>query len=193
MDYTLILQNIGRHIQLDASEEQFFCSLLKSATIRRKEFLLRAGEICRYENFIHKGCLRTYALDKYGNEHIAMFAIEDWWTGDMYSFLTQQPGQYYIDAVEDTEIWQISKPDLEQLYVKIPKFERFFRILLQNAFIAQQQRIVQNLSFTAEQRYHAFIAQYPKLEQRLTQRQMAAFLGITPEFLSMLRRKAANK
>lgn len=193
MPTDLILQNISRHIQLDKTESDFFISLLQSKKLKRKEFLLKHGDICKTENFIVKGCLRTYTIDENGFEHIVMFGIEDWWVGDLYSFLTQSPATYIIDALEDTEILQISKSDLDKLYERVPKFERFFRLILQNAFIAQQQRINQNLSFTAEQRYLDFITKHPNLEQRLSQKQVSAYLGITPVFLSMLRKKLSRK
>ncbi|HEY8893995.1 MAG TPA: Crp/Fnr family transcriptional regulator [Niastella sp.] len=193
MNPELILKNVAKHIQLNKEEEDYFVSLLQHKTIPRKGFLLRQGEICKTENFIIKGCLRTYSLDDNGFEHIVLFGIEDWWVGDLYSFLTQSPANYFIDALEDTEVLQISKPNLDKLYEKVPKFERFFRIILQNAFIAQQDRINQNLSFTAEQRYIEFINKYPQLEQRIPQKQVAAYLGMTPVFLSMLRKKLASK
>jgi CRP-like cAMP-binding protein len=137
--------------------------------------------------------LRTYTLDANGFEHIVMFGIEDWWVGDLFSFLTQKPSAYFIDALEDSEVLQISKTNLDKLYERVPKFERFFRLILQNAFIAQQERINQNLSYTAEQRYLEFVKKYPHLEQRLSQKQVSAYLGITPVFLSMLRRKLIKK
>lgn len=193
MDTDLILRNISRHIQLDQSETDFFISLLHTKKLKRKEFLVKQGDICKTENFIVKGCMRTYTIDENGFEHIVMFGIEDWWVGDLYSFLTQSPATYFIDALEDTEILQITKSDLDKLYDRVPKFERFFRLILQNAFIAQQQRINQNLSFTAEQRYLSFITKHPDLEQRLSQKQVSAYLGITPVFLSMLRKKQARK
>ena len=193
MNTDLILQNIGRHIHLDKTESEFFISLLETKKLKRKEFLLKQGNICKTENFIVKGCLRTYTIDDNGLEHIVMFGIEDWWVGDLYSFLTQNPATYFIDALEDSEILQISKVNLDKLYARVPKFERFFRLILQNAFIAQQQRINQNLSYTAEQRYLDFIKKYPQLEQRLSQIQVSAYLGITPVFLSMLRRKLSRK
>jgi CRP-like cAMP-binding protein len=192
MDTDLILKNIARHIQLDADETHFFLSMFQVKHLKKKEFLLRQGEICKNENFIIKGCLRTYTIDDNGFEHVLMFGIEDWWVGDLLSFLTQTPATFFIDALEDTEILQISKHNLDVLYEKVPKFERFFRIMLQNAFIAQQQRINLSLSFTAEQRYLDFILKHPNLEQRLSQKQISAYLGITPVFLSMLRRKLAN-
>ena len=188
-----IIKNISQHIQLNDGEVDYFLSLLQPRNIKRKEYLLRPNEVCKYESFITKGCLRTYTIDNTGLEHIVMFAVEDWWTGDLYSFLTQTPGNFIIDALEDTELLQISKSDLEKLYEEVPKFERFFRIILQNAFVAQQQRINQNLSYTAAERYLHFIKRYPQLEQRLPQKQVAAYLGITPEFLSMIRRKLAWK
>ena len=193
METDLILQNISRHIQLDKTEEDFFVSLLQSKKLKRKAFLLKHGDICRTENFIIKGCLRTYTIDENGFEHIVMFGIEDWWVGDLFSFITQNPTTYFIDALEDTEILQISKANLDRLFERVPKFERFFRLILQNAFIAQQNRINQNLSYTAEQRYLDFIKKYPQMEQRLSQKQVSAYLGITPVFLSMLRRKLSRK
>lgn len=193
MHTELILQNISRHIQLDTTETDFFISLLQCRKLKRQEFLLKPGDICKTENFIVKGCLRTYTIDKNGFEHIVMFGIEDWWVGDLFSFLTQSPATYFIDALEETEVLQISKANLDKLYDRVPKFERFFRLILQNAFIAQQLRINQNLSFTAEQRYLDFITKHPKLEQRLSQKQISSYLGITPVFLSMLRRKLSNK
>lgn len=193
MNTDLILQNIGRHIQLDQAETDFFVSLLQTKRLKRKEFLLMQGDICMTENFIVSGCLRTYTIDDNGFEHILMFGVEDWWVGDLYSFLTQSPATFFIDALEDTEILQISKINLDQLYGRVPKFERFFRLIIQNAFIAQQQRINQNLSFSAEQRYLDFILKYPQLEQRLSQKQVSAYLGITPVFLSMLRKKLSQK
>ncbi|HRI59792.1 MAG TPA: Crp/Fnr family transcriptional regulator, partial [Saprospiraceae bacterium] len=160
--------------------------------LKKKEFLLRAGEVCRYESFVLKGCLRNYYLDDKGDEHILQFSVEDWWTSDLYSLLTQTPATQFIDALEDSSVALFDKDDLERLYHQVPKFERFFRIMLQNAFIAQQQRILQNIGSTGEERYLAFRKKYPSLEQRLPQHQIASFLGITPEFLSKIRGKLAK-
>lgn len=193
MDFDLIIEHVNRHIQLNKVETEFFISLLQPKKLKRKEFLLKQGNVCRTENFIVKGCLRTYTVDENGFEYILMFGVEDWWVGDLYSFLTQTPASYFIDALEDSDVLQISKDNLDKLYEHVPKFERFFRLIIQKAFIAQQNRIHQNLSFSAEQRYLEFIKKYPQLEQRLSQKQVSAFLGITPVFLSMLRRKLANK
>ncbi len=185
--YDLILKNISRFITLTPEEEQYFTSLLKIKKLRKKQYLLQEGEINRYDYFVNKGCLRTYTIDEKGLEHIVQFSIEDWWAGDMYSFLTQTPARYTIDALEDTELLCLEKNALEELYVKIPKFERFFRHLLQNAFVSLQERITANLSQTADERYCNFINKYPLMEKRLPLKQIASYLGITPESLSRIR------
>jgi CRP-like cAMP-binding protein len=186
------MKNISRHIQLDNKEIDFFKSILQTKKLKRKEFLLKPGEISKTENFIHTGCLRTYTVDANGFEHILMFAIEDWWTGDLHSFLTQSPATYYVEAIEDTEVIQYTKENLEKLLIQVPKFERFYRIMLQKSLISLHQRVSQNLSLSAEERYLNFIKKYPHLLERLSQKQVAAYLGITPIFLSMLRKKLAT-
>ncbi len=188
-----ILHNVSKHINLNESEAEYFISLLKHKTIRRRQFLLRSGEISKHETFVVKGLLRAYTIDKSGYEHVAMFAMESWWVSDLYSFLTQSPGNQNIDALEDTDVLQIEKADLEKLYLQVPKFDRFFRILLQNAFVANQQRIIASISQTAEEQYLAFIKKYPSLEQRVPQHQVASYLGITPETISRIRRGSMFK
>ncbi|HEX9980875.1 MAG TPA: Crp/Fnr family transcriptional regulator [Flavobacterium sp.] len=188
-----ILGNVSRHVSLDPEEAEFFLQLLQRRSIKRKSYLLQEGDISRFENFVTKGCLKMYSVDKNGFEHVVMFAIEDWWVGDLYSFLSETPTSFYIEALEDTEILQISKPDLDRLYERVPKFERFFRIMFQKAFIAQQQRINLNLSANAEERYLTFLKKFPHLELRLPQKQIAAYLGMTPEMVSIIRRKTAKR
>jgi len=192
MDTALLLQNISKHISLNKVETDFFISLLQFRNVKKKELLIREGDIVRHEHFVLKGCFKSYSVDDKGDEHIILFAPEDWWMGDLYSFLTEKPSRFYTEAMEDSEIAIISRISLQQLYEQVPKFERFFRILFQNALVAQFQRIDQNLSMAADEKYLQFRDKYPQLEQRLPQKQIAAFLGITPEFLSMIRRKMAN-
>jgi len=185
--YDLILKNISRFITLTPEEEQYFTSLLKPKKLKKKQYLVQEGDIVRYDYFVNKGCLRTYTIDEKGLEHVVQFSIEDWWTGDMYSFLTQTPARYTIDALEDTELLCLEKNALEELYLRMPKFERFFRHLLQNAFVSLQERISTNLSQTADERYCTFIDKYPLMEKRLPLKQIASYLGITPESLSRIR------
>ena len=193
MNTNLILKNVSKHINLDQTEIDFFISLLEYRKIKKKELIIREGDVVRHDHFVLQGCFKTYSVDDKGDEHIIMFAPEDWWTGDLYSFLTERPSGFYTEALEDSEILQISKTNHEILYDKVPKFERFFRIIFQNALVTQFNRIDQNLSMTADEKYLEFRIKYPQLEQRLPQKQIAAFLGITPEFLSMIRRKMMTK
>lgn len=193
MNAELILKNVSRFINLDTSEVDFFISVLQGKTFKKKEFLLQPGEVCKYQIFVTRGCLKNFIIDNKGFEYIGMFAVEDWWTGDMHSFITQTPATSFIEALEDTEVLLISKQNLETLYETVPKFERFFRILFQNSLVTQVQRINQSVAYTAEERYLSFIKKYPKLEQRIRQKQMAAYLGITPEFLSVIRKRQQKK
>lgn len=191
--YQRILNNIARLIRLTEEEEQYFTSLLQTKKLRKRQYLLQEGDVCRYEHFVNSGCLRTYHIDEKGVEHVVQFAPEDWWIGDMYSFITQTPARLTIDALEDSEIFYFDKAAEEKLFAQVPKFERFFRLLLQNSFVAQQNRILSTMSDPAEERYRKFVARYPHLEQRLPQHQIASYLGITPESLSRIRRQWANK
>jgi len=193
MKYDLILKNIARHVTLDKKEVDYFISLLEVRKLKKKGYLLEPGEVCLYEHFVTRGCLKSFTVDSNGFEHIGTFAVEDWWTGDLHSFLTQTPSTYYVQALEDSELFQISKTNLEQLYSQVPKFERFFRILFQKSLIASLEKNMQNISYPAEDRYLHFINKYPKLEQRISQKQMASYLGITPVFLSMVRKKLSKK
>jgi CRP-like cAMP-binding protein len=134
---------------------------------------------------------RTYDVDAKGQEHIVHFGLEDWWVGDLYSFLTDTPSNYNIDCLEDTEALQITRANLETLYQSVPKMERHFRILVQNAFIASTRRISATLAKSALERYQEFINRYPHIEQRVPNHQIASFLGITPQSLSRIRSQAA--
>lgn len=189
MSFTLLLSNIARHVSLTEEEKEVFTTLLKSKSLAAGEFLLREGDVCKYESFVVKGCLKTYYLDENGLEHIIDFSIEEWWADDLYSLLTQTPSRSNIKAIEDTDILQIVKTDLELLYKEVPKFERFFRILFQNAFITQREQINQALAASAEERYLMFIKKKPYAEKRFSQKDIASYLGVTPQFLSTLRKK----
>lgn len=189
MNFDLLITNISKHISLSAEEIEFFTSLLKSRSLASGEFLLREGDICKYESFVVKGCLKTYYLDENGFEHIIDFSIEEWWADDLYSLLTQTASRSNIKAIEDTNILQIGRTDLELLYQKIPKFERFFRILFQNAYITQREQINLALSASAQERYLLFIKKKPYAEKRFSQKDIASYLGVTPQFLSTLKKK----
>ena len=191
--YDLILSNVSKHIQLAHDEVTFFTSLLRYRKIRKRQYLLQAGDVSHYENFVTKGCLRAYTVDEQGAEHIIMFGLEGWWISDLYSFLTNTPASQNIDALEDSEVFSIERSDLELLYEKVPKFNKFFLKLLQNAFVAHQRRILASISQSAEEQYSEFIAKYPSIEQRVPQHQIASYLGLSPETVSRIRRTKAHR
>jgi len=188
----LILKNISKHISLNEEETAYFISLLKYKEIAKKDRLLKEGEICKNINYVHSGALRAFYNHKGDKEATIMFAIADWWITDMYCFVGQKPAMMYIEAIEDSCLFQLTKQNLDMLFVKVPKFEKFFRILMQNAYIREQLRILQNLSQSAEERYDSFLSKYPQIAQKITQKQIASYLGITPEFLSALRKNKAK-
>ena len=187
MIHDLILSNISKHISLDQEEISWFVSIIRQQQVSKKEFILREGQICKNISFVHSGILRAYYLDREGKESTIMFAMEDWWITDMFCFINQLPAMLNIAAVENGCIFQLQKSDLDDLYFKVPKFERFFRIIMQNAYIREQLRVIQNLSLPAEERYNNFLAKYPQVAKNVTQKQIASYLGITPEFLSAIR------
>jgi len=189
---SLLKQNIASHISLSEAETEAFCNLFQQKIIKKKSFLLREGEVCKFEGFVTKGLFRVYHIDQNGFEQILYFAIENWWVTDIDSFTNEKPSQLYIEALEDSTVLIISKKDKEFAYTNLPKIEKLFRVMTQKTHVALQRRMIDNLSKTADQRYLDFIEKYPIIYSRLTNLQMAAYLGISHEFLSKIRRKLAG-
>jgi CRP-like cAMP-binding protein len=185
--FQLILSNVAKHITLDDKETSGFTSLLRKISVAKKDVLLRQGEICKNIYFVNSGALRAYYSDKHDKETTIMFGVADWWITDMYSFLNRQPALMHLEALEASEVLELSRSNMDRLYVDVPKFERFFRIIIQNAYVREQVRVIQDLSMTAEERYWIFLKKYPQIAKRVTQKQITSYLGITPEFLSAIR------
>lgn len=192
MDFDLILKNIAKHVTLEKAEIDHFISLLTVREVSKKKFLLQEGEACTSINYVHSGILRAYCYDKEIHERVIMFAVQDWWITDIQGFSTGKPAIVNIEAIEDSVVLELQKDDLDELYLKVPKFERVFRILMQNSYIREQLRTTQNLTLTAEERYVNFLAKYPHVYQRVPLKQIASYLGITPEFLSVIRKKKTD-
>jgi len=185
----LLKENILKHISLSLNELEAFVNLFEKKEISKKEFLLKEGEVCRFEGFVNKGLLRVYHIDKNGFDQILYFAIENWWITDIDSFTNGTPSQLSIEALEDSQVLVISKKDKEFAYANLPKVEKLFRVMTQKTHVALQRRMIDNLSKTADQRYIEFSTKYPQLIQRLSNIQIAAYLGITNVFLSNIRKK----
>lgn len=187
MEYDPVLNNIARHIALEPGEKDLFLSLVTSHELPKKTILLREGQVCNQLSYVSSGALRAYYVDKSGKESTILFAVADWWITDMYCYLNHRPAMMYIETLEPSRIIQINKTNHDELYKRVPKFERFFRILLQNAYTREQLRIIENLSLSAKEKYDSFLRKYPQVAKVVTLKQIASYLGITPEFLSTIR------
>jgi CRP-like cAMP-binding protein len=187
-----LLSYFDRLILLNENEKNLVIEKFHSRLFRKRQYVLQEGDVCTQFYFIVRGCLKMFKIDEKGNTHILQFATEDNWIVDLGSFHGLKLSTLNIDALEDTVVFQISRDDLISLYTQAPKFDRIFRVLLENSFVRLQERLLQNISSTAEERYQSFIEIYPHLINRLSQVQIASFLGITPEFLSRLRNKRSK-
>ncbi|WP_316634038.1 Crp/Fnr family transcriptional regulator [uncultured Flavobacterium sp.] len=188
-----LLDHIGSRISLNAEEQEQVCAMFSPRVLLPRQYLLSQGDICHYETYVCKGFLRSFYVDKTGNEHTLQFAQEDWWISDLSSFLNQEPTIRNIVALEKTVLLQIDLQKRQQLMEKVPKMEKFWRILNEKACIAQEQRILNNISLSGAERYQLLLNTYPQIEQRLPQKHIASFLGITPVFLSQIRRQIIQK
>lgn len=186
--FETLFQKFDEKVRLTNEEKEWSKSFFLPKKLRKRQYLLQEGDVCKYIAFVEKGILRSYTVDEKGSEHIVQFAFEGWWIGDMYSFITGEPSEYNIDALENCELLLLSKQAEEQLFEQVPKMERFFRLLIQNHLIATQRRLMSTLSRPAEERYNELVASCPTIPQRVPQHMMASFLGITPETLSRIRK-----
>ena len=189
MDAANIVTTVSRHISLSDAEAMYFRSLLISMHIRQGNFVETAGEVTKSFIYVNTGCLMTYFTDAEDTDRVIQFATAGWWTGDLQSFTRQIPSIYCTKALTDSDVLFLPHEALNQLLDRYPKFERYFRILFQNSLITHQDRLIQNLSATAEERYTKFSEKYPGLEQYVPLKYIASYLGFTPEFLSKIRRK----
>ncbi len=189
MEYEFLINSLRKRIQLTPQEEKELCSLLSIRQLKKKDFLLREGEVCLYECFINKGCLRTFYTDQTGMEHTFYLGVEGWWISDMDSRISGTPASCNIVALEDTEVVQISQIDLEKILRRVPALEHFFRVMYENSIASHQARFVQLLHLNGEERYRRFRAKYPEFDKRVPQKYIATLLGLTPEFFSTVRSK----
>lgn len=188
-----LLDDVRRAVKLTAEEETLLLSKLKHRTYLKGQYIVQEGDIVRHQTYLVNGKVRTFYLDRDGNEHIVSFGIAHWWVGDLCSFASQIPADFNAQCLEKTEVLQLSYDDTELLYEELPKIERFFRLLLQRAYIKSQKRVVRNHSLSARERYELFLAEHPEMVERFPQYMIASYLGITKEFLSNIRRQIAEE
>lgn len=190
--FEVIISNIKKKVAINDEEAEKLKTFFTPKKLRKKQYLLQEGDVSHYTAFVEKGLLRSFTIDDKGHEHIMQFASEDWWISDLYSFLTEEPSDYSIEALEETELLLISRNDYENMMLAVPKMERYFRILTQNSLISMQRRISGKMTLSAEQNYKKLMENRPALLQRVPQHMIASFLGIAPETLSRIRKQMAS-
>jgi CRP-like cAMP-binding protein len=193
MDTSNIISSISKYVPLDDVESLYFTSVLVPLKIKQGEFTERAGNISKGMIYVNSGCLMTYFTNKQATDHVIQFATSGWWTGDLHSFTSQTPSIYSTKALADSEVLLLPTNDMAHLLERFTKFERYFRIIFQNSLVTHQHRIIQNFSVGAEERYREFQKKYPSLVQYVPLKYIASYLGITPEFLSKIRRRQSEK
>jgi CRP-like cAMP-binding protein len=191
--YELFFEDFSKKAGLTQAEQEQVMTYLSSKKLRRRQYLLQEGDVCKSVAFIEKGALREYSLDESGAEHIVQFGLEGWYIADMYSFLTGEPATYNIDAIEDCELVIITREAYDEMLKTIPRFETLMRINITGAYLALQRRLTATVQDNLETRYQAFIRAYPNIVQRVPQHMIASYLGATPETLSRVRKRMANK
>jgi len=184
-----IIAHMKKFISLTEAEEELLISYLTVKEVKKKEHLLRAGETCQENYFIIKGLFRLYLITSKGAEQVIQFGIEGWWITEYHSYKSGMPSGFYLQAVENATVIAINRNTQEELFGKLPQLERYFRFVLEKAYAAQLMRIHYIFNLTGEEQYRMMVEKYPAFVQRIPQYMLASFLGITPEFLSMLRAK----
>ena len=188
----LLIDYFSKFLPLDRDEVATLEEVFRERKVKRRQFILQEGDICKFNTFVVEGCFRMYLVDDKGKEHNLQFAVENWWIGDIGSFHSEEPSRLYIEALEHSVVLQIRKEDQLRLFVDHPKFNRIFRVFTENALVSSQRRILQNISSTAEERYLDFLKRHPYFFNRISNVQIASYLGVTPEFLSTIRKKISR-
>ncbi|MBU7576519.1 MAG: Crp/Fnr family transcriptional regulator [Flavihumibacter sp.] len=191
--YELFFQQFNEKVPLTAEEQETIKTYLTPKKLRKKQYLLQEGDVCKYIAFVEKGALKSYVIDEAGTERITQFALEGWTISDLYSFLTGEPATYHIDAIEDAELILISKAAHEELLQTVPKYETYIRLQITGAYIALQRRLTSIISLPIEERYKNLIATYPTIVQRVPQHMIASYMGLTPETLSRVRGRVTGR
>ena len=191
--FNRLRNHIEKRVHLTDEEFEIISRFFTLRKLRKKQFLLNEGDVCKHIGFVNSGCLRQYTIDNKGAEHIIQFAIQDWWVSDLHSYLSGKPATDNIDALENSEILLLEKSARDELLDACPKMEKFFRILIEANNVATHQRITDSLSTSAEERYLNFIKTYPKIFELVPQNQIASYLGITPQSLSRIRKELTQK
>ena len=192
MHYLSFLNYINNYIDLTEKEIAFLRSNTNYKKYLKGHYIVQQGAVCKHTNFIISGCTKNFYVDQQGQEHIVTFAIENWWSADLSSFITQTPSDFNVKCIEATEVIQFTYQNQDEIFQNIPKMETLFRKLLEKALVSSQKRIVNNFSLSAKDQYLYFKKQFSTIEQRVPQYMVASYLGISKEFLSKIKTELAK-
>lgn len=192
MSTTQLVRYFSDFLPLEQEEVAYLASVFKERKVKKRQFILQEGDVCQYNTFVVEGCFRMYKVDQGGKEHNLQFAVENWWIGDIGSFHSEEPSQLNIEAMENSIVLQVKKEDQLRLFVSYPKFNRIFRVFTENALVSLQRRVLQNIGASAEERYWDFVKRHPYFFNRISNVQIASYLGVTPEFLSTIRKRSVK-
>ncbi|UKT64658.1 Crp/Fnr family transcriptional regulator [Pedobacter mucosus] len=189
----VLLSQIQEKVLLTDQDQEAIATFFISKKLRKRQYLLQEGDVCKHLAFVAKGLLRSYNIDEKGNEHISIFGWEGWWVSDLNSFLSGVPAVFNIDAIEDSELMMISLVDYDRLTLAVPIMDRYFRILFQNSLVTKERRLMSAISHTAEEKYLNLAESNPHVIKRIPQNLIASYLGFTPETLSRIKKNLALK
>ncbi len=187
--YSNLINHINKHIDLDDDSIEVMNRFIKPEIHGKKKYLLKEGQICRSIFFVEKGCLRMYFVNDKRSEQITQFALEHWWISDFASFMGNKPSEYFIQTVEESVILTIDLNSFEEMLRELPQMERYFRMIMEREWASSQQRIKYMYSLSKEEFYNHFCRSFPEFVQRVPQYMIASYLGLTPEYVSELRKK----
>ena len=192
-EFDPVINYISRYVELNEQDILHLLPFMQVKRVKKRQFIVQPGFVCRYKSYVVKGAFRTYLVDNQGKEHTLSFAIEDWWVSDYSSLIYQEPATLFVEALEDATLIQIAFDDEQKFLKEIPKLEKFERIITQRALAFQQKRLLSNFTKTAEQRYDEFMENYPAIAGRVPQYALASYLGFSSEYLSKIRHKKGAK
>ncbi|UKB77490.1 Crp/Fnr family transcriptional regulator [Chryseobacterium sp. MEBOG07] len=187
--FEVLLSHIENKVDITEEQKSQLQSFFTLKKLRKKQYLLQEGDICKSLSFVSKGLLKSYFLDEKGNENINMFAFEGWWISDFNSFINHEKSVLNIDAIEETEVLMITLEDYEKMMMEIPVMDRYFRILYQNSLVTKDYRLIVSNSYTAEEKYLQLTQKNPEMIKRVPHNLIASYLGLAPETVSRIRKK----
>ncbi|MCD0490251.1 Crp/Fnr family transcriptional regulator [Pedobacter sp. MC2016-14] len=189
----VLFNHIQDKVSLTAADKETIQSFFTPKKLRKRQYLLQEGQVCKHLSFVAKGLLRTYNVDEKGLEHMSVFGWEGWWISDFNSFLSGDPAIFNIDAIEDSELLLISYDDYENLTLRVPIMDRYFRMLYQNSIVTKERRLMSSITHTAQEKYLKLAESNPEILERIPQNMIASYLGIAPETLSRIRKNLVAK